>query len=118
MFFPDKKKAAGSIISHFNSSLPKERDEKPDWKEAGLSKMSEGGEAEQQEDPDHMQALEAHSEEMQAAHEAKDPARHAKALKAFLREHELHEKNKDVDNGPVSDKKDSKHVAIAGDEYD
>jgi len=119
MFFADKKKVAASIVDHFNSKLPRERDEKPNWKEAGLSKEGgDAGEAHQQEDPDHMQALEAHSEAMHDAMKSGDHAAHASALKAFLHEHEAHEaKKKDVDNGPVSDKKDSKKVAIAGDEY-
>ena len=116
MIFSDKKKTAASIISHFDSKLPREKDSKPDWKEAELSKMSKGGEVE---DEDHMAALESHSEAMNEAMRSHNHAGHAKALKAFLHEHEAHEaKKKDVDNGPVSDKKDSKHVAISGDEYD
>jgi len=116
MFFNDKKKIGGSIIDHFESKFPRERDEKPNWKEAGLSKMAHGGEAE---DPEHMEELATHSEAMHEAHKSGDHMAHAHALKAFLHAHEAHEaKKKDVDNGPVSDKKDSKHVAIAGDEYD
>jgi len=117
MFPNDKRKALSAILASFDGK-PKERDEKPDWKEAGLSAMSKGGkagEADQQEDPDHMQALEAHSEEMHDAMKKGDHKGHARALKAFLDEHEAH---KNVDEGPVSNEKDSKHVAIAGDEYD
>lgn len=116
MFFTDRKKVAGSILDHFDSKLPRERDEKPNWKEAPLSAMSKGGEVDD-EDKDHMEALKSHSEEMMEAHKSGDHERHAKAMKAFLHEHEMHEKKKDVDNGPVSDEKDSKHVAIATDEY-
>lgn len=123
MEFLNGKQAATSVLKHWEASKGnKEINEKPNWKEAPLSAMAKGGvagEAEQQEDPDHMQALEAHSEEMHNAMKEGDFPRHAKAMKAFLHEHSLHEesKKKDVDNGPVSDKKDSKKVAIATDEY-
>jgi|ERR1700677_1137202 len=116
MYFPDKKKNGGmSILEHWESTKgAKERDEKPDWKEAPLSAMKDGGEVE---DPDHMEALAAHVEEMHEAAKSSDHMRHAHAMKAFLKEHEAHEsKKKDVDNGPVSDKKDAPNK-IAGDEY-
>jgi hypothetical protein len=117
MFFNDaKKKIAGSIVEHFDSKLPREKSGKMDFKEIEPSKMAYGGEAE---DPEHMEELATHSEAMHEAHKSGDHMAHAHALKAFLHAHEAHEaKKKDVDNGPVSDKKDSKHVAIAGDEYD
>jgi len=111
MFFNDsKKKIAGSIVEHFDSKLPREKSGKMSFSEAKGSEDSEGdaGEA-------HQQALEAHSEAMHEAYKSGDHAAHAKALNAFLDERDAH---KDVDNGPVSDKKDSKKVAIAGDEYD
>ena len=110
MFFNNKKKVAGSIVEHFNSKLPKEHGEKKTFPEAPAETESEGdaGEA-------HQQALEAHSEAMHDAHKTGDHAAHAKALKSFIEELDAH---KDIDEGPVSDKKDSKHVAISGDEYD
>ena len=83
---------------------------------------AEGGEIE---DEDHMQALEAHSQAMHEAMQSGDHRGHARAMEAFLNQHDLHKeqlppdvKGKDVDNGPVSDEKDSKHVAIAGDSYE
>jgi hypothetical protein len=117
------KNIGASILDHFEAKLPREKSGKMDFKEIkpsadAFSKGGVAGEAEQQEDPDHMQALEAHSEEMHDAMKSGDHQRHAHAMKAFLKEHELHEKQKNVDNGPVADKKDDKHVAIAGDEYD
>lgn len=111
MFFNDaKKKIAGSIVDHFDSKFPREKSGKMDFKEAKGSEDSEGdaGEA-------HQQALEAHSEAMHDAYKSGDHAAHAKALKAFIEEHEAH---KNVDYGHPSDEKDSKHVAISGDEYD
>lgn len=117
MFFSDaKKKIAGSIVDHFDSKLPRERSGKMDFSEAAASKMAKGGEAE---DPEHMEELATHSEAMHDAQKSGDHMAHAHALKAFLHAHEAHEaKKKDVDTGSVSDKKDSKHVAISGDEYD
>ena len=60
MFFDQKKKNAGkSIIDHFESKYPRERDEKPSWDEASLSKMADGGEVEEkQDDGDHKEVLE------------------------------------------------------------
>lgn len=109
MFFDAKKKIAGSIVDHFNSSLPREKSGKMDFSEAP-AQLAKGGEAE---DPEHMEALAAHSEEMHDAHKAGDHKRHARALKAFMEEHEAH---KDVDNGPVSNEKNASNK-IAGDEY-
>lgn len=115
MFFNDKKKIAGSIVDHFESKFPRERSGKMDFSEAPAQKMSEGGEAE---DQDHMEELATHSEAMHEAHKKGDHMAHAHAMKAFLHAHEAHEaKKKDVDEGHVSNEKDSKHVAIAGDEY-
>lgn len=92
MFFTDRKKVAGSIVDHFDSKLPREIDERPNFKEAPVSKMAKGGEAD---DEDHMQALASHSEEMHEAMKSGDHMRHAKAMKAFLQEHESHNKKED-----------------------
>ena len=119
MYFPNSKKNGGmSILEHWESSKgAKERDEKPNWKEAPVSAMKDGGEV--PEDEDHMEALATHAEEMHEAMKSGDHKRAAHAMKAFVHEHNTHEeaKKKDVDNGPVSDKKDAPNK-IAGDEYD
>jgi hypothetical protein len=110
MFFTEaKKKIAGSIVDHFDSKFPREKSGKMEFKEAKGSADTEGdaGEA-------HQQALEAHSEAMHEASKTGDHAAHAKALKSFIEEVHAH---KDVDYGHPSDEKDSKHVAIVGDEY-
>lgn len=87
MFFTEsKKKIAGSIVDHFDSKYPREDSGKMTFSEAPPSAMAKGGEVDQ----DHMQALATHSEEMHEASKTGDHMRHAKALKAFLQEHESH----------------------------
>jgi aminoglycoside phosphotransferase family enzyme len=90
MFFDNKKKNGGrAILKHWEAKdKSKEIDEKPDFKEAGLSKMADGGEA----DDEHMQALASHVEEMHDAAKSNDHMRHAKAMKSFIEEHLAHSK--------------------------
>lgn len=94
MFFGESKKNAGrSILEHFESKYPRERDEKPYWKEAPLSPMSKGGEVD--EDPEHMEALSSHSEAMHDAMQKGDFKAHARAMKSFIQEHEMHKHKKE-----------------------
>jgi hypothetical protein len=83
---------------------------------------AEGGEIE---DSDHMAELASHSQAMHDAMKSGDYEGHARAFKAFLHAHDTHEsqlpenvESKPVDYGDVSDEKNSKKVAIAGDEYE
>lgn len=91
MFFPDKKKALGSILDGFDK-YKKEKSGKMEFSEAPGSHLAQGGDVE---DEDHMEALAAHSEAMHDAHKRGDHKAHAHALKAFLHEHETHEKMKE-----------------------
>jgi hypothetical protein len=121
--FKDKK-IGESIMEYFDAKFPREKSGKMEFSEVKPSAMAEGGEAE---DDDQMEELASHAEAMHEASKKGDHKGHARALKAFMQAHQAHEErkteggeveDKDVDNGPVSDKKDSKKVSIAGDEYD
>jgi hypothetical protein len=84
----DKKKAAGSIVDHFDSKFPREHSGKMEFTEAPAQPMARGGEAD-----DHMQALASHVAEMHEAIKSGDHMKHAKALKAFMDEHASHKED-------------------------
>jgi hypothetical protein len=83
MYFPQKRKNGGSpILDHWESSVgKKEIDEKPEFDEAGLSKMSEGGEVD-------MDSLKEIAKDILAAVESKSPGVLATALHSFLQKRE------------------------------
>lgn len=111
-------KIAESIVSKFESKFPREKSGKVDFSEIQPSKMSEGGMAGEADENDDHEGMHAIASDMIDAFHAKDPKALHEAMSAYHDMRDLSEKDKDVDNGPVADKKDDKHVAIAGDEYD
>lgn len=92
MFFGESKKNAGrSILEHFESKYPREKDEKPYWKEASLSKMADGGEVEKPEkDADHKESLRVIAQDMINAMESKSPGVLANALESFFEQCKMH----------------------------
>jgi hypothetical protein len=111
------KGIAESIVEKFGPKPARERDEKPDWKEAGLSKEGQGGGAGSQDEDMDNEGMHAVASDMIDAFHNKDAKALHGAMSAYHDMRDLQASKKDVDNGPVSDEKDSKHVAIAGDEY-
>lgn len=97
MFFPDRKKNAGAaILEHWESTKgKKEIDEKPNFKEAGLSKMADGGEV----DGEHDGPFHAISSDMIDAFHNKDPKALHESMKAYLEQHELRSNQDPKDEG-------------------
>lgn len=85
MFFPDRKKVAGSIVEHFNSKLPREKSGKMDFSEVSPSKMADGGEV----DGEHDGPFHAIASDMIDAFHSKDPKALHESMKSYLEQHEL-----------------------------
>ena len=95
MYFPQKKKNAGSsILDHWESSkYPKEMDEKPDFTEAPVSKMAEGGEVDPKKEADHKEACKEIAKDILDAIESKSPGVLASALSSLIEQCKMHEES-------------------------
>lgn len=89
MYFPNKRKNAGaSILDHWESSKgKKEVNEKPDFTEAPISKMADGGIVD---DSDHKESLKEIAKDILDAMESKSPGVLAAALSSFLEQCQMH----------------------------
>ena len=111
------KGIAESIVEKFGPKFGREKSGKMDFKEAAPEKEGQGGGAGSQDESDDNESMHAVASDMIEAFHNKDAKALHGAMSAYHDMRDLQVHKKDVDNGPVSDEKDSKHVAIAGDEY-
>ena len=95
MYFPQKRKNAGSaILDHWEASkYPKEINEKPDFDEAGLSKMAEGGEVDPEKEANHKEACKEIAKDILDAIESKSPGVLASALSSLIEQCRMHEED-------------------------
>ena len=110
------KGLAESIVENFSPKFPREKSGKMDFKEAAPEKEGQGGGAGSQDESDDNESMHAMASEIIDAFHSKDPKALHEAMSAYHDHRDLQVHKKDVDNGPVSDSKDTPNK-IAGDEY-